>query len=292
MPFLISGKNDLKTLYPEISKDADGWDPSTISYGSTKKLRWKCKEGHTYEATPNKRTYRGDGCPYCSGKKIWIGFNDFGTIFREIAKEWHKTKNRNLTPKEFSRDHIKKIGGNAILTAENHQTGTDRVFEVFKKNLNANPNIIVNLQGDMPNISPETINNLVDYMNKGHCEIGTLASKLSSNEELEDENVVKVLVKENLKTGMYVKALDFVRLKNIQELQPYHHIGIYAFTNKALSRYVGLKRSKLELERKLEQLRAMENGMSIHVGYVNSSPLSVDTRQDLEEIKRIMETNE
>ena len=129
-------------------------------------------------------------------------------------------------------------------------------------------------------------------MNKGHCEIGTLASKLSSNEELEDENVVKVLVKENLKTGMYVKALDFVRLKNIQELQPYHHIGIYAFTNKALSRYVGLKRSKLELERKLEQLRAMENGMSIHVGYVNSSPLSVDTEKDLFRIKKLMERNE
>ena len=196
------------------------------------------------------------------------------------------------TPDKKIIDTVKKIGGNAILTAENHQTGTDRVFEVFKKNLNANPNIIVNLQGDMPNISPDTINNLVDYMNKGHCEIGTLASKLSSNEELEDENVVKVLVKEKLKTSMYAEALDFVRLKNIQELQAYHHIGIYAFTNKALSRYVGLKRSKLELERKLEQLRAMENGMSIHVGYVNSSPLSVDTRQDLEEIKRIMETNE
>ena len=144
----------------------------------------------------------------------------------------------------------------------------------------------------MPNILPETINNLVEYMDKGHCEIGTLASKLSSNKELEDENVVKVLVKEKLKTGIYAKALDFVRLKNIQGLKAYHHIGIYAFTNNALSRYVGLKRSKLELERKLEQLRAMENGMSIHVGYVNSSPLSVDTEQDLEEIKRIMETNE
>jgi len=166
------------------------------------------------------------------------------------------------------------------------------VYEVFKNNLNANPKIIVNLQGDMPNILPETINNLVDYMNKGYCEIGTLASKISSNEELENENVVKVLVKEKLKTGMYVKALDFVRLKNIQKLQPYHHIGIYAFTNKALSRYVGLKRSKLEIERKLEQLRAMENGMSIHVGYVNSSPLSVDTEEDLEEIKKIMKTND
>ena len=61
------------------------------------------------------------------------------------------------TPDKKIIDAVKKIGGNAILTAENHQTGTDRVFEVFKKNLNANPNIIVNLQGDMPNISPETV---------------------------------------------------------------------------------------------------------------------------------------
>ena len=90
------------------------------------------------------------------------------------------------------------------------------MFEVFKKNLNANPNIIVNLQGDMPNISPETINNLVDYMNKGHCEIGTLASKLSSNEELEDENVVKVLVKENLKTYLrrFRPITDAINIKN------------------------------------------------------------------------------
>ena len=126
-------------------------------------------------------------------------------------------------------------------------------------------------------------------MNKGHCEIGTLASKLSSNEELDNENVVKVLVKEKLKTSMYVKALDFVRLKNTQELQAYHHIGIYAFTNKALIRYVSLKRSKLELERKLEQLRALENNMSIHVGYIRSSPLSVDTEEDLIEVKNLME---
>ena len=68
----------------------------------------------------------------------------------------------------------------------------------------------------------------------------------------------------------------------------YHHIGIYAFTNKALIRYVGLKRSKLELERKLEQLRALENNMSIHVGYIKSSPLSVDTEEDLIKVKNLM----
>ena len=91
---------------------------------------------------------------------------------------------------------------------------------------------------------------------------------------------------------MFAEALDFVRTKPVTDNRIYHHIGIYAFTNKALLRYVSLKRSKLELERKLEQLRAMENGMKIHVGYIASSPLSVDTEQDLIKVKKIMENNE
>jgi len=192
------------------------------------------------------------------------------------------------TPDQKIIDTVKKIGGNAILTESNHETGTDRVYEVFKNNLNSSPSIIINLQGDMPNIIPEDINNLIDYMKKGECEIGTLASKFRSDFEIDDKNVVKVLVKEKLKSGMFVKALDFVRNKNIKEFKAYHHIGIYAFTSNALMRYVGLRRSKLELERKLEQLRAVENGISIHVGYVNTAPLSVDTEKDLEEIKNLM----
>ena len=196
------------------------------------------------------------------------------------------------TPDQKIKDIVKKFGGNCVLTTGKHETGTDRVFEVFKTILNGNPQIVINLQGDMPNFHPDTINNLINYMKKGECEIGTLASKFTSNSELEDENIVKVLVKEKLEPSIFVKALDFVRINNMKEFQAYHHIGIYAFTNKALLRYVGLKRSKLELERKLEQLRALEDGMSIHVGYVESSPLSVDTKKDLEEIKRIMKTNE
>ena len=69
----------------------------------------------------------------------------------------------------------------------------------------------------------------------------------------------------------------------------YHHIGIYAFTNKALIRYVNLKRSKLEIERKLEQMRAIENKLKINVGYINSCPLSVDTKEDLIAVRKIME---
>ena len=196
------------------------------------------------------------------------------------------------SPDEKIVDLVKKFGGKSILTKDNHQTGTDRVFEVFEETLNSETEIIVNLQGDMPNIDPQDIQALIKYMTLGKCEIGTLASEINSETELKDQNVVKVVVEKKMSPGMFTKALDFVRSKNNQENQVYHHVGIYAFTNKALLRYVSLKRSKLELERRLEQLRAMENNMSIHVGYINSSPLSVDTEKDLIKIKTLMGKNE
>ena len=196
------------------------------------------------------------------------------------------------TPDEVIVDLIKKFGGNSVLTSKNHATGTDRVFQVFKETLNNEPNIIVNLQGDMPNIDSKDITNLINYMQKEECSIGTLASKLKSNYELKDKNIVKVCVKEKMRPGEFVQAEDFVRTNPNKLYQVYHHIGIYAFTNKALIRYVGLKRSKLELQRNLEQLRAMENNISIHVGFVESSPLSVDTEKDLIEVKKLMEKNE
>ena len=143
----------------------------------------------------------------------------------------------------------------------------------------------------MPNIDPGAIKHLIDYMNLGKCEIGTLASEFTSDQELDDDNIVKVLVKKKIKPGMFEEALDFKRTRPQNDKEFYHHIGIYAFTNKALLRYVSLKRSKLELERKLEQLRAMENDMSVHVGYINSPPLSVDTEKDLIQIKKLMETS-
>ena len=87
----------------------------------------------------------------------------------------------------------------------------------------------------------------------------------------------------------FVKTLIFFRLSDDPPHNLYHHIGIYAFTNKALEKYVNLKRSKLELDRKLEQLRALENNMSIHVGFVKTFPLSVDTEQDLNEVRKLLE---
>ena len=210
----------------------------------------------------------------------------------EAAKKTNTGEVYVATPDQKIIDLIINHGGKAILTSSNHQTGTDRVFEVFKDQLKSEPKIVINLQGDMPNIDSKAITKLVSYMEQGKCDIGTLASSFSSTEEMEDENNVKVIVKEKLENNQFQEATDFFRKNERNYKHLYHHVGIYAFTNKALVRYVSLKRSKLELERKLEQLRALENAMTIHVGYINSSPLSVDTKRDLIEVRKIMGTNE
>ena len=196
------------------------------------------------------------------------------------------------TPDQKILDIVKDSGREGVKTSGSHETGTDRIFEVFKETLNSEPDIVINLQGDMPNIEPEAISNLVSYMNKNKCDIGTLASDLNSKQEIDNSNVVKVAVKEKLSNNMFLKAFDFFRIDGNSAYNLYHHIGIYAFTNKALIRYVSLERSKLELERKLEQLRALENNMSIYVGYTKSSPLSVDTEKDLIEVQKLMKKNE
>ena len=196
------------------------------------------------------------------------------------------------TPDQKIIDTIKSSRGNVIKTSANHETGTDRISEVFKKELKSKPDIIINLQGDMPNIQPDAITYLASYMSKNKCDIGTLAGEFNSDKEMKDPNVVKVEVKEKLSKSKFLKALNFFREDVNFSFHLYHHIGIYAFTNEALVRYVSLKRSKLELERKLEQLRALENKMSVHVGYLAKCPLSVDTEEDLIQAKNLMKKDE
>ena len=197
------------------------------------------------------------------------------------------------TPDKEIFDLIKTHNGQAILTSDKHQTGTDRVFEVFESELKSKPEIIINFQGDMPNLKPDAIKELALHMKKNLCDISTLASHMENKLEEKDPNVVKVLTSEKIVNKTFSQALDFFRTSNktLNETT-YHHVGIYAFTNKALIRYVSLKRSKLEIERKLEQMRALENEMKIDVGYIDTCPLSVDTEADLKAVKKIMGKNE
>jgi hypothetical protein len=84
---ILNGFNDLATTHPQIAKEADGWDPTTIFAGSNKKFKWKCPLGHSYQTTPNGRALQGNNCPICSNQKVFSGFNDLATTHPELAKE-------------------------------------------------------------------------------------------------------------------------------------------------------------------------------------------------------------
>ena len=184
---------------------------------------------------------------------------------------------------------VKENGGKAILTKSDHLSGSDRIYEVYKKELENDVDLIINLQGDMPNIKPNSISKLEKLMRNNECDIGTLASYIIDKNEITNKNIVKVQTNEKLKDGDFFMAKDFFRIKkDLNHEKIYHHIGIYAFTNIALTKYVKLTRSRLEIERNLEQMRAMENNLVIKVGLCDSIPLSVDTKEDLEKVTKTM----
>lgn len=194
------------------------------------------------------------------------------------------------TPDQEILDSVQQRSGKAILTKKDHTTGTDRIFEVLQKITNDSIDIIINLQGDMPNLDPNNIRNLNNLMKENQSDIGTLAFKFQNEEEIENTNVVKVETFESLNYSNFLKTKDFFRkTKNKKKDNIYHHIGIYAYSKKALSKYVQLRRTKNEIERKLEQMRALDNNIEIKVALSKSFPTGVDTEEDFLLIKKAME---
>ena len=193
------------------------------------------------------------------------------------------------TPDNAIIEIVKKNGGKAILTKSNHISGSDRIYEVYTKEIKKNVDLIINLQGDMPNIKSSSILKLEKLMRNNDCDIGTLASNINNKNEIIDPNIVKVQMDKILKGNDFFEAKDFFRVKkDLNHEKIYHHVGIYAFTSIALTKYVKLARSKLEIERNLEQMRAMENNLVIKVGLSDSLPLSVDTEVDLVKVSKEM----
>jgi len=193
------------------------------------------------------------------------------------------------TPDNKIIDIVEENGGQAILTKHDHPSGSDRVYEAYLKQLKDNVDLIINLQGDMPNIKPEAISKLEKLMKVNSCDIGTLASPIKNKDEITESNIVKVQLEQDLKNDDFLIAKDFFRIKkDLKNEKIYHHIGIYAFTNVALTKYVKLSRSKLEIERNLEQMRAVENNLVVKVGLSDSTPLGVDTEADLKKVSKEM----
>jgi len=185
---------------------------------------------------------------------------------------------------------IEQNGDGKVVLTGKHKTGTDRIFEAFKKLKIKNVDYILNLQGDEPTIDPKDIINLNKLMIKNNSDIGTLASKIKNDTMLKNENIVKVITEKKLENNNFVKALNFLR-KDLKKENPniYHHIGIYCYKVSVLEKFINLNQTKNEIKNRLEQLRALDNNIKINVALSESSPIGVDTKEDYLALKKIME---
>ncbi len=179
---------------------------------------------------------------------------------------------------------ISDAGGEAVMTRSDHASGTDRIFEaVSKRDPGAKIETVVNLQGDLPTLEPSMVTACLRARAEGGADIGTIAAEIVRDEERTDPNVVKAVGTPLQDDPTVLRALYFTRATAPYGEGPlYHHIGIYAYSRAALERFVSLPPSELEVRERLEQLRALEAGMLIHVGLVDTVPLGVDTPPDLE----------
>jgi 3-deoxy-manno-octulosonate cytidylyltransferase (CMP-KDO synthetase) len=209
-----------------------------------------------------------------------------------ITHVWEKAKASNVsdvfvaTANQEIIDEIKNNGGNAILTGKQHTTGSDRIYEAIEK-LQLDHDIIINVQGDMPMINPETINLINNFMIANpNASVSTVASKITE-EEIKDKNVVKAVTEQDLKISKFQKALNFVREISNEKFY-YHHIGLYAYRKNILNKFVNMQKTKNEINRSLEQMRFLDHNIDIFVGYTDDNPLSVDTKEDLEKIRKLI----
>ena len=188
-----------------------------------------------------------------------------------------------------------KGGGEAVMTRVDHVSGSDRIFEALRLlDPRGRVDVVVNLQGDLPTLEPRLVSACVAPLGNPAVDIATIAAEIKVEHEKTAPSVVKVIgtpIAIDAKTGgpTQLRALYFTRATAPGGEGPlYHHIGIYAYRRAALERFVELPPSPLELREKLEQLRALEAGMRIDVGIVDTVPLGVDTPADLERARQIL----
>ncbi len=185
-------------------------------------------------------------------------------------------------------DAVVNAGFEAVMTRIDHQSGSDRIHEALQKSdPEGKVEIVINVQGDLPTIEPETIRAALRPLENPEVDIATLTVEIKDEEEKTNPNVVKVVGSPLSDTRL--KALYFTRTTAPHGKGPlYHHIGLYAYRRAALEKFVSLPPSVLEKRESLEQLRALEAGMRIDVEIVKSIPLGVDTPADLEKARRLL----
>lgn len=185
-------------------------------------------------------------------------------------------------------DAVSEAGFCAVMTAESHQSGSDRIYEALTlADPEGKAEIVINVQGDLPTIEPEAIRAALRPLEDPAVDIATLTTPITVEAEKTNPNVVKIVGSALSETRLH--ALYFTRATAPYGEGPlYHHIGLYAYRRAALQKFVSLGPSTLEMRERLEQLRALEAGMRIDAEIVDGVPLGVDTPEDLEKARRIL----
>jgi 3-deoxy-manno-octulosonate cytidylyltransferase (CMP-KDO synthetase) len=199
-------------------------------------------------------------------------------------------------------NHVKKFGGNVVMTSTEHACGTDRCHEALKiiskeHNFSAG-DVVINIQGDEPCINPEQIDLVASCFKKDEVKIATLIKEMDTPEDLLNPSVIKVVCDKNHKAIFFSRSpIPYFRgleqKQWVRKHKYFQHIGIYAYKVSVLEEIHRLKPSSLEIAESLEQLRWLENGYSIHVNITGHKSYSVDTPDDVNKILQLLkETKE
>ena len=192
-------------------------------------------------------------------------------------------------------DVMQSAGGRVVLTDQDLPSGSDRVFRAIQeieKQDGITLEHIINVQGDLPTLAPEIVKKTADLLQDG-SEMASLVAEIKDPREIDNPNVVKAIVswdEASTKQEKVGRGLYFTRAAAPSGDGPYyHHIGIYGYQRDALEKFVNLPPSTLEKREKLEQLRALEDGMTIRLACVDTIPLGVDTQEDLDKARKILQ---
>jgi len=201
-------------------------------------------------------------------------------VYEQAVKSGVASKVVVATDDERIFSHVKDFQGEVIMTSLEHKSGTDRCAEALEK-MNENFEVVINLQGDEPFIQPEQLHKLASCFSDETCSIATLVKKIDNNEDIQNQNVVKV-VKDINDYALYFSrsAIPFNREKENTPTY-FKHIGLYAYRIQTLKKISGLDSSPLELAESLEQLRWLENGYKIKVAETELESIAIDTPLDL-----------
>ena len=190
-----------------------------------------------------------------------------------------------VTDSELIFSEITTNGGNAVMSVNEHESGTDRIAEAVKE---MNVDVIINVQGDEPFVQKQSLETLCGLFIDPSVQVGSLMHILTDQEQINDPNCVKVVVNQQMNALYFSRSVIPYQRDESVAVQYYKHIGMYGFRKQMLLHFTQLPASLLEKTEKLEQLRLLENGINIRMAVTDPVGISIDTPADLEKARKLL----